>query len=540
MEELTGNENGYKMRIGKEFSSFLTEREFAMSLRNHIVIEELVEQGFSVFVPSKQETLVSAIRYYSERDALSSDTLWILDNDNLSAYRKAVSSKDLCLVVAMTGHVAEVLRQQSAPNGILRSPTGMSKEAVLTVCQSVLTDYLQWKQTVLTTILEKKGFQDILETAAAPLKNPIAVFDVNMFVLAKSSFSEELPTGTIWDLLDRDQLFISDFYEPGELEALAEDAYRGPSRSALFHPKKDPEHTYYTQVLYDQDETIGTIGMVDLFHPLTDGQIAWAEEIVQLLQLYLQYHQSYTSQETISETFLRTVSERSPLSSEEWQSGLQELFWEDEEEHLVATIYRQEPFRTELDKRSYLNLIALALPASICFFSGNQIHAVFRTADYSPLDVSWLTEWEAFLRRNRLFCGLSYSFRELSLLPDTLEQSRFAAQTAYDNDLSLCRFSEVYRDYVSTLLTEHVSQESLIHPGIRVLAKEGGDTLVQCLYSYLLNGRNIADTARAMYLHRNTLIYRLGKIEEVLGKELKSLSDEELLPLLVSCFLFTR
>ena len=540
MEELTGKENGYKMRTDKKFSSFLTERNFTMSLRNSIVIEELIDRGFSVFAPPREETVVATVQYYTSRDVLSADTLWVIDNDNLRAFLDACSPKDLCPVVAVSGHAAEVLRQQVTPNGVLRCPADMETEAALTTCQGVLTDYLLWKQNVLTAILDKQSFQEVIEAAAVPLKNPIAVFDVNMFVLAKSSYSAELPAGTIWDLLDRDQLFMSEFYEPGELEELSDTMARTSSSAATYHPNRDPEHTYYAQFLYDKDAVIGTMGMVDVFAPITEGQTAWAAEIVQLLQIYLQYHQSYTAQESPQTAFLRNVAERTEFSPEDWQSGLQALYWKDSDDFYVATFFRREPFLNELEVNSYMNLLSLALPSSVGFFSENQLHAVFRTSDYSPAEETWKNEWQEFLKKYQLSCGISYPFRGLTLLPDMLIQSRYAAQKAFEQDLPLELFPEVYSDYLSTLLTEHSSKESLIHPAVRALANQGGDSLVQCLYIFLLNGRSIADTARAMYVHRNTLIYRLGKIEDVLGRELKSLSDEELLSLLVSCFLFEK
>lgn len=511
-----------------------------MSLRNFIVEEELADRGFSVFIPPIEPSVISEVRYFASRDVPASDTLWVVDNDNVRSFLDACSSKDRCLVVAVTGHAAEVLRQQGAPNGILRCPSEMETEEAITTCQTILTEYLLWKQNVLTAILDKQSFGDVIEAAAAPLKNPIAVFDVNMFVLAKSSYSEPLPPGTIWDLLDRDQLFMSEFYEPGELEALAKSAFAAPTRSALFHPQRDPTHTYFAQVLLDQGETIGTVGMVDVFSPLSNGQIAWAEEIVQLLQLFLQYHQSYAMQESLQTTFLRNVAEGAELSPEDWQTGLQELYWKDTDDFFIMTFYRQDPFLTELEKSSYRNLVALALPSTACFFTGSQLHAVFRASDYSPEDETWKSEWQTFLKKYQLSCGISYPFRGLALLPDMLVQSRYAAQKAFEQDVPMELFSNIYSDFLTVLLTEHAPRESLLHPAVRALAEQGGDALVQCLYSYLLNGRSIADTARAMYIHRNTLIYRLGKIEEVLGKELKSLSDEELLPLLVSCFLYNR
>jgi PucR family transcriptional regulator, purine catabolism regulatory protein len=50
-------------------------------------------------------------------------------------------------------------------------------------------------------------------------------------------------------------------------------------------------------------------------------------------------------------------------------------------------------------------------------------------------------------------------------------------------------------------------------------------TLIETLEGYFRCNGNLSETARAMHLHRNSLLYRLGRIEEILGR---SLEDSEL------------
>ena len=45
---------------------------------------------------------------------------------------------------------------------------------------------------------------------------------------------------------------------------------------------------------------------------------------------------------------------------------------------------------------------------------------------------------------------------------------------------------------------------------------EDGDTM-STVDSFLEHGMNVSETARKLYMHRNTLIYRLNKIRKVTG-----------------------
>ena len=49
--------------------------------------------------------------------------------------------------------------------------------------------------------------------------------------------------------------------------------------------------------------------------------------------------------------------------------------------------------------------------------------------------------------------------------------------------------------------------------------KTGGN-LLDFLYTYLLHERNATETAKALYIHRNTALYKIRKIEEIIGGSL--------------------
>ncbi|MFF2450059.1 PucR family transcriptional regulator [Neobacillus sp. NPDC058068] len=63
-----------------------------------------------------------------------------------------------------------------------------------------------------------------------------------------------------------------------------------------------------------------------------------------------------------------------------------------------------------------------------------------------------------------------------------------------------------------------------------------GTSYILTLENYFLNNLNISETAKAMFLHRNTLIYRIEKIKEILNTDLKN--SEELLQIQLALKIF--
>ena len=63
----------------------------------------------------------------------------------------------------------------------------------------------------------------------------------------------------------------------------------------------------------------------------------------------------------------------------------------------------------------------------------------------------------------------------------------------------------------------------MIHPGLAELIRNdraNNNDNLKLLSIFLNSDRNITNTAKEMFLHRNTVIYRIGKIEQTLGVSL--------------------
>jgi carbohydrate diacid regulator len=57
---------------------------------------------------------------------------------------------------------------------------------------------------------------------------------------------------------------------------------------------------------------------------------------------------------------------------------------------------------------------------------------------------------------------------------------------------------------------------------------------------FLRNSLNISETSRTLFLHRNTLLYRLDKIEEMTGLNIRNFNDAMILKLMIILFKETK
>jgi len=75
---------------------------------------------------------------------------------------------------------------------------------------------------------------------------------------------------------------------------------------------------------------------------------------------------------------------------------------------------------------------------------------------------------------------------------------------------------------LATWLLSHVDQKQLQQRVARTLAPLQQPALLDTLITYIAAGQNIAVTAAALFVHPNTVRYRLSRIEEVIGASIEA------------------
>lgn len=119
-------------------------------------------------------------------------------------------------------------------------------------------------------------------------------------------------------------------------------------------------------------------------------------------------------------------------------------------------------------------------------------------------------------------CGVGNLAEELSSWRTSFRQAGQALEMArrfeerrplYFPDLSVYRLLFQFEQYPELI----AFQEEILGP---LLAYEGGRELIQTLEAYFEHNGNLTQSAEALFIHRNTLIYRLERIAEIADLDL--------------------
>lgn len=152
---------------------------------------------------------------------------------------------------------------------------------------------------------------------------------------------------------------------------------------------------------------------------------------------------------------------------------------------------------------------------------------------YCPLPIS-LADFEQVLEKHRAIAMVGNPFTTIMVMRVTCRQCQrvfpiamavrlegenrcmtFARYTQY-NVIDICARSIHAVLGGSDILV-------LTHPGVVVLTRydrANGTNLRDVMFYYLMNDRNIAKTSELLFMHRNTTIYKIKKIEELIGESM--------------------
>ncbi|MBL3688244.1 PucR family transcriptional regulator [Leucobacter zeae] len=159
---------------------------------------------------------------------------------------------------------------------------------------------------------------------------------------------------------------------------------------------------------------------------------------------------------------------------------------------------------------------------------------MLRRADMdSPATISALVPDSAAVDRwidaasARFLLGASAPFPALSRVPDSVRE----AETALGIARGWARAAEspagigavrIDRIDLATWLLSHVDRRQLDDRIARTLAPIDSPQLRDTLIAYLANGQNVAFAAETLFVHPNTIRYRLARIEEAIGSPIAS------------------
>ena len=384
-------------------------------------------------------------------------------------------------------------------------------------------DVQESNERLLKALFSNRGLTYLVEVGAAELGNPVLVVDPTYHYAARARIiRSESIDGVIADE------GIGYIEETGVDEELAR------AHGAVLRHNPLYELDALTQDVVAGGICLGRVMTLAKNHPFGERDHAVFDRLVALVAQELQKGGFLSSEDSqMGPYFLaRLLDDEQPNPMHTARrmklvgfSPLSTLF--------VVTLRRREGDMDGSCAQRVRAHLSGFLAHSLSTIYDNELVCLVSRADEAVLPAR---DEEALARAaasNGLLVGISNAFSEATDVRPHLEQARSAIRygvtfTKILDDTGVYRYCEYTYMEMLDICNDHVNLMNYCHPAIWALweyDQAHGTELVETLFAYIQNGCNTARTSALLSLHKNTLLYRLGRIREVTGNDLASGED---------------
>ncbi|MFZ7121392.1 MAG: PucR family transcriptional regulator [Eubacteriaceae bacterium] len=508
-----------------------------MKLNIHIIFDEL--NSFSPKIRTYRDIALTLrqIRLFDFNTDynLQQDCIYILEASAIMEHVQILHDIDLISI----GYI-DKYEEEYANLSVILLPEDSGKITIFNKVQDIFEKYRQWNYDLMRSIAAHKSIQLICDLAASVLNNPFAILDIALKRIVKGGQLPEDYKGTIWELV------MEKGYTPSETFSLSTDKLYDFLRhhNKPYAPYGSP-YTKYSDLmvnLYLDGKLFAFIATTSINTPFTQGQISLLQLIKDVMELAISSSIEFKGSNEVVTYYLEKLLKGFPVDEKIISYHLNERGWSSHDNFRVYTMaYPSGKELSDSQADFCLYRIKRMQEDVIIFLYENSIIVIRRQlkGNYNDKYEKKLVE---LLSKLGLHCGCSNFFNRFSDLKYYYIQSKAAfyeGETAKSENI-LWDFADYYFPHIISLMSNSTSLKSMCHANILRLRNHDNtyDTdFVHCLRIYLYNGCNTAQTGKELFMHRNTLTYRLEKITAIIEMDVRQLSEKYRMQLWFSCLI---
>ncbi len=407
----------------------------------------------------------------------------------------------------------------AAGRSLLVLPKTAGRDEIISAAYRAFAFYEEWYNNLLEIIRNGGDWFELLDEGHRVLQNPTILYDRSMRVLAytRNDGTED----EIWaDTTSSGTARVGTASEADELWKYV--SRLDESSEPFRHSGEGMSNPFYNCNIMLRGTRCGMVTVVEYRHALSAGDVDLLRVFSDLLSLKFRESGGQLSSEAASGQFVQDLLAGAIGSKERLNTRLIAVQWNHARYFHLLIFYSPLSFLTDGQWRQYfedlsrcdLNGIGCVLyrdRKAICYLLSTQREEII------PPVRKIL---ETYCASHRLRCGVSNAYEDLLNTSHYLTQSIAALRLKPDLIVS---YEEVRFLRLVDQLKAADYPEDLLHPAVLKLMKldqESGSDYLPTLAAYIGNGMNQTDTAKALDIHRTTLIYRLRRIAEYTNLDL--------------------
>ncbi len=436
----------------------------------------------------------------------------------LSCYTNSKLQNAICV-----GYNQYVFHKFEGQANIIALECDISLLDLYNLVLDIFYQYNDYLNQFLSAIIAHRPLDDILQAMAPFFQNPVIMLDNSRMKVAVT----ETVGGKTIDRKKWRSILEYGHVEPSTVKTIAKRrmAGEGAQRKAYFDSVNPTIYSAINVNLWNDNEIIGFILIPEDFTKLNQGFLGLLDFLAKFItDALLKQKYITTTHYTVLGQFFNRLLDGASVSLEFERLHLDMLNWSLQDRFICCVIELNESER--IGECYDFEAKRIKTVFRDCFYlsrEGNQVFIINLRSGSMGEDVK--AQLKALLAERGTYAGFSLEMTGVSMLSSqyvlAIEALRLGKGMAYPDNVFF------YRNYIESHLIDMrrrpANMLALCHEKVLELYqsdKKNDTEYVDTLYVYLRNERSLIKSASQLFIHRNSLVYRMEKIKEILKLDL--------------------
>lgn len=377
--------------------------------------------------------------------------------------------------------------------------------------QEAFIHYQTMYDRIIAMILDDCELQSVVDYVTTFFNEPIQVENASYHIQAMSSMFGPGSLDESWDdSIAMKSLTTERILEINDIVLAHLDHHRAYK---LFVPQAFNYMSVIRDLMGENHVRIGRLVMIKRDLIVTEGLISLVDTLGDLLEFWIKRNQEICLEWDDASIFYELMTKETYHFSEILHR-LQLIDWQEKDPKIVFKVCNVNKSTETL--------------GHLCLKFNKQIRGSFAVQHDNAMVATvnlklnprqiFIPFFKTWLAENRTYCGSSYVFQDIALLKQHYYQASIAEQLGSDKAGTINRCEDYALAYAADIVHFH-SAADLKHPGLAFLKEydqNNNTEYYHTLFVYLRNERNQVRTAKDLFIHRNSCVYRLNKLHELL------------------------
>lgn len=487
-----------------------------MKISAEILRRNLVSKySFDIFGPIGNELLLERTMFLSDPVEIRDHCIYLMDNSCSGVIPKVWTNAVLLCVGSLPEGFSDLFIT------IFVFDAGISILELHNAVQNIFSFYEKWDSALQNILNSGRGVQDMIDCSAEIFGNPILIHNKSFVIIACSPIYKEYPeaqdtaAGVNHINIDlettkRDEEFNRTYSTVG---------------ATIFPAHLTGVRTLYMNLFF-QGRYEYRILVIESSRELSISDGPLLEHLASYMKLAISADKVQEAIEVMTlQHVLKSILNGSVSDPYYIELKLNEYDWSSQQNYFCIKLMVD-----ILDIQNHTisllcNHIVALIPGSCAFDFDNSIVVYVNLNLFNGSAGEAVTRITYYLRDNNLKGGISNEFTGLSELKLYYRQAEIALNAGLRNKphIWIHRFRDITELFLLQCCTSQLPARMVCAPELLVLEKydkEHDTEYYHTLMTYLKNNLKHVQTAKELFIHRSTFLYRLDRIRDMTGIDL--------------------